>query len=135
MVCPQSTEGPTNKNYKVIIALVAGAAIGATAIQAVHAQTKSLAYAIAEVEVIDAPTYKTFLDGTAPTLKKHGAKFLARGGKTISVAGEPPKRIAIYTFENMDEAAAFVNDPDLMALTPIRDKSSKYRGYIAEGTN
>ena len=122
-------------NYRVAIALVAGVAIGAAAIQALHAQTKPLAYVIAEVEVTDAPTYKTFLNGTAPILNKHGAKFLIRGGKTISVAGEPPKRIVLYTFENMDRAADFVNDPDLKPLIPIRDKSSKYRAYIAEGTN
>jgi uncharacterized protein (DUF1330 family) len=122
-------------NYKVVIALIAGATIGAAATQVLHAQTKPVAYVIAEVEVTDAPTYKTFLDGTAPILNNHGAKFLVRGGKTVSVAGEPPKRIAIYTFENMDSAAAFVNDPDLKPLIPIRDKSSKYRAYIAEGTN
>jgi len=74
-------------------------------------------------------------DGTAPILKKYGAKFLVRGGKTLSVAGEPPKRIALYTFEDMDKAAAFVNDLDLKALAPIRDKSSKYRAYVVEGAN
>ena len=122
-------------NYKVAIALVAGTVLGSTAIQILHAQTKPLAYVIAEVEVTDASTYKTFLDGTAPILKKYGANFLVRGGKTLSVAGEPPKRIALYTFENMDKAAAFVNDPDFKALAPIRDKSSKYRAYVAEGAN
>lgn len=124
-----------NLNYKVAIAVVAGTVFGSTAIQILHAQTKPLAYVVAEVEVTDAPTYKTFLDGTAPILKKYGANFLVRGGKTLSVAGEPPKRIALYTFENMDKAAAFINDPDLKALAPIRDKSSKYRAYIAEGAN
>jgi uncharacterized protein (DUF1330 family) len=124
-----------NMNYKVAIALVAGTAFGAAVIQVLHAQTKPLAYVIAEVEVTDAPTYKTFLDGTAPILNKYGAKFLVRGGKTLSIAGEPPKRIAVYTFENMDRAAAFINDPELKALEPIRDKSSKYRAYMAEGTN
>ena len=124
-----------NMNYKVTIALVAGIGFGAVATQFLHAQTKPLAYVIAEVEVTDAPSYKTFLDGTAPILNKYGAKFLVRGGKTLSVAGEPPKRIALYTFENMDRATAFLNDPDLKALVPIRDKSSKYRAYIAEGTN
>lgn len=121
--------------YVVALSLIVGVAIGGVAIQGLRAQTKSLAYVIAEVEVTDAPTYKTYLDGTAPILNKHGAKFLARGGKTISVAGEPPKRIALYTFENMDRAAAFVNDPDLNPLIPVRDKSSKYRAYIVEGTN
>ena len=119
----------------VALALAGGAAIGAFTVHTIHAQTKPPAYLIAEVEVTDPPTYKTYLTGTNPIIARYGGKFIVRGGKTLALAGEPPKRVVVSIFESMDKAAAFQNDPDYKALIPIRDKSSKYRAYIVEGTN
>ena len=38
--------------YTVVLSMIAGAALGATAIQGLHAQAKLKAYAIAETEVL-----------------------------------------------------------------------------------
>ena len=49
-------------NYKVAIALVAGAAIGGAAIQGLHAQAKPPVYVIAEIDVSNPDAYaKEFL--------------------------------------------------------------------------
>ncbi len=40
-------------NYKLAIALLAGAAIGALAMQGLHAQAKPTAYVIAEIDVMN----------------------------------------------------------------------------------
>ncbi len=122
-------------NYKLAVALLVGAGLGAGGLQAIHAQGKPLAYLVAEVEVTDATTYQAYSKAVNPIIAKHGGKFIVRGGKTLSVAGEPPKRVAIATFESMDQGAAFEADPDYKALIPMRDKSSKYRAYIVEGAN
>jgi uncharacterized protein (DUF1330 family) len=121
--------------FLIIAAGVTGVLTGAAAIQTLHAQAKPPAYLISEIEVTDAPTYQTYVDGVNPVIAKHGGKFIVRGGKTLSVAGDPPKRVAVAIFESMDQAAAFEADPAYKALIPIRDKSSKYRGYIVEGAN
>jgi uncharacterized protein (DUF1330 family) len=118
---------------KLIFAGLAGAAFGALAVSALQAQAKPPAYLIAEVEVTDAATYKTYTDGVNPIIASSGGKFVVRGGKTISLAGDPPKRVAISVFESMDKAEAFQNDPGYKALVPIREKSSKYRAYAVEG--
>ena len=119
----------------VALALAGGAVIGALGVHTIRAQAKPPAYLIAEVEVIDPTTYKTYLMGTNPIIARHGGKFIVRGGKTLSLAGEPPKRVVVSIFESIDNAAAFQNDPEYKALVPIRDKSSKYRAYIVEGAN
>jgi hypothetical protein len=41
-----------NTKYKLVIAAVAGVALGATAMQGLHAQAKLKAYSIGEIEVI-----------------------------------------------------------------------------------
>ena len=67
---------------KFVLTLLSGAAIGALAVHALHAQTKPPGYLIAEVEVTDAATYKTYIDGTNPVAAKYGGKFIVRGGRT-----------------------------------------------------
>jgi uncharacterized protein (DUF1330 family) len=124
-----------NSKGQFVVTLLAGAAIGAFAVHALHAQTKPPGYLIAEVEVTDPPVYKTYIEGTNPVAAKYGGKFIVRGGKTVSLAGEPPKRVAISVFDSLEQAAAFQNDPAYKALVPIRDKSSKYRSYAIEGAN
>lgn len=83
----------------------------------------------------DAPTYQTYANSVNQITAKHGGKFIVRGGKALSVAGEPPKRVAIATFESVDQGAAFEADRDYKTLIPMRDKSAKYRAYIVEGAN
>jgi uncharacterized protein (DUF1330 family) len=121
--------------YGALLAGVIGAFLGGSAVQILHAQTKPPGYLIAEVEVTDPATYKIYADGTDPIAAKYGAKFIVRGGKSISLAGVAPNRVAISIFESFEKAAAFQNDPDYKALVPIRDKSSKYRSYAVEGVN
>lgn len=44
-------------NYKVAIAIVAGAAIGGAAIQGIHAQAKPPVYVVSEITVSNADAY------------------------------------------------------------------------------
>ena len=43
-----------NTKFKIALAVVAGAALGAAAMQGLHAQAKPKAYTVSELEVIDA---------------------------------------------------------------------------------
>jgi hypothetical protein len=42
-----------NTNYKIALAVVAGAALGAGAMQGLHAQAKLKAYSVAEIEILN----------------------------------------------------------------------------------
>ncbi len=122
-----------NAKLSIVVAGVTGVLIGAAGIQALHGQAKPPAYLVAEVEVTDAPTYQKYSESVNPIIAKHGGKFIVRGGKTLSVAGDPPKRVAVAVFQSMDQGAAFEADPSYKALIPMRDQSAKYRAYIVEG--
>src|ERR1700754_2455397 len=87
--------------------MLAGAAIGAGAIQTLHAQAKMPAYVIAEIEVMNQDGYtKEYLPPSYKAVTDGGAKYLARGSKTESIKGEPPKRIVLLTFETFEKAQA-----------------------------
>jgi uncharacterized protein (DUF1330 family) len=120
-------------NYKIAIALVAGAAIGGTAIQSLHAQAKAPAYTIAEIDVTDQVAYKAYVDSNSALLAAAGGHFIVRGGKSSVVAGTPPKRSAVIAWDNFDQAQAYYNSAAYKALIPNRDKSSNFRGFIIEG--
>src|SRR5512142_19814 len=83
-------------NYKIAIALVAGAAIGGAAIQGLHAQAKPRAYVVAEVDVTNQDAFiKEYTPLAVKALTESGNKVVARGGKTATIEGAPPKRIVI----------------------------------------
>ncbi len=122
-------------NYKLTIAMLAGAALGAAAAEGLHAQTKPLAYVISENDVTNKEAYaKEFVPLAVAALKDSGQKQLAAGGQTVSLSGEPPKsRIVLSVFENIDKAKAAYTSPAYLEARKIGDKYAKLRIFAVEG--
>jgi uncharacterized protein (DUF1330 family) len=121
--------------YKLSVAVLAGAALGAVAVQGIRAQAKPPVYVVAEIDVTDPTTYQTYVDRNGPLVQSFGGRFLARGGKTEAIAGPPPRqRTAIYTFESMEKMQAWRDSPQHKELIAIRDQSSNFRSFAVEGT-
>lgn len=120
-----------NTTAKLAIATLAGVMIGAFGIEATRAQSKAPGFLVVEFEVTDPVGWKTYVDGARAN--PSGGAFLVRAAKATSLAGEPPKSITIVQFPSVEDAIAFDASPHYSALKPIRDKSSKWRSYVAEG--
>lgn len=121
------------KIRNALLAGLAGTVIGAGAVQILHAQTKAPAYLIAEIDVTNPDLYKQYLAKGGPLYGQFGGKFLARGGKVDAFAGDAPKRVVIAVFESLEKAQAFRDSPAYRELISVRDHSSKFRAYLAEG--
>jgi uncharacterized protein (DUF1330 family) len=103
------------KTHYAIGLAIFSAMAGAGLVQTLHAQGKPKAYVIAEIEVTDAARFKPYLDGTAVIVPQAGGRFLARGNKTFTLAGAPPKPvIAVVEWDSFEQAQAF------LVLTPTR---------------
>jgi uncharacterized protein (DUF1330 family) len=121
-------------NYKVAIALVAGAAIGGAAIQGLHAQSTPKAYVVTEIEVINQEAQKAYLPKVGEVIKSSGGTYLARGEKIVSLeGGEAPKRATIVVYDSLEKAQASRNSPAWTALSAERNKALKAKSYIIEG--
>jgi uncharacterized protein (DUF1330 family) len=124
--------------YVVGLAMVAGAALGAGAIQGLHAQAKPPAYVIAQIDVTNQDGFvKEFAPLAVKALGANdpGYKALARGGKSVSIEGDPPaSRIVINVFTDMDHAVAAYASPDYKAARKIGDKYAKFRIFAVEGS-
>jgi uncharacterized protein (DUF1330 family) len=76
---------------------------------------------------------KADIPPSSKALLDNGAKYLARGGRTASIKGEPPKRIVLLTFENFEKAQAAFNSSAFQAAVQIGEKYAKFRIYAVEG--
>ena len=120
--------------YTVALAMLTGIGLGAVAVQGLHAQAKPPAYVIAEIDVSNQDGYvKEYLPPSSKALLDNGAKYLARGSRTASIKGEPPKRIVLLTFENFEKAQAAFNSPAFQEAAKIGEKYAKFRIYAVEG--
>jgi uncharacterized protein (DUF1330 family) len=113
--------------------MVAGAAVGAAAIQSLHAQAKPKVYFISESEVLDRAAVDAYNSRVQQAIKAAGGNLVV-GEKIVAVLGDPPKRVGVTEFESLNKAEAWVNSPERKALAPQRDKAVKFvRQYIVEG--
>jgi uncharacterized protein (DUF1330 family) len=119
--------------HKLALAGIVGAALGAAAVQGLHAQAKPPAYLVIEVDVTDADLYKQYQSKAGPLQSQSSARFIAQGGKVDAFAGEPPKRAVIAVFDSLEKAQALRDSTAYKELVSVRDKAAKYRGYIIEG--
>ena len=122
---------------KVGLGMLAGFALGAVAVPGLQAQTKPPAYVISEIDVTNADAYaKEFVPLANKALADSGHKRLASGGKTISLAGEPPaSRVVLSVFESLDQAQAAYNSQAYLEARKIGDKYGKLRIFAVEGVS
>jgi uncharacterized protein (DUF1330 family) len=128
-------ENIMNRQIGLGLAMVAGAALGAAAVQGLHAQAKPPIYVITE---IDAPNMDAYLKDYAPLaqkgIKESGGRIVAAGpGK--SVEGEAPKaRVTVQVWENEAKLQAWRSSEAFKKSREIGNKLAKFRSIQVDGT-
>jgi uncharacterized protein (DUF1330 family) len=97
-------------------------------------QAKPPVYMIADNEVTDPDGYaKEYLPLAQPTLKAHGAKYIA-AGKGTQIDGDPPKgRVAILQWDSLEQLKAWRNSPEYVEARAIGEKYAKFRVFAVDG--
>ena len=116
--------------------MLAGAALGALAVEGLHAQGAILkAYVVSENEILDASAQAAYL----PTARKlieeaHGRALRTAAGRVVQIeGGAPPKSAALTEWNSVDDAVAFYKSKAWTDLAPQRDKAVKViRRYAVE---
>jgi uncharacterized protein (DUF1330 family) len=121
--------------YIVALSVAAGIAIGAAAIQTLHAQAKLPGIVIAEIDVSNVDAYtKEFLPLADKAFASFSSTFLTRGGRIETINGAaPPKRVIIRQFDSLEIAKAAYTSPAYMEARKIGDKYAKFRIFAVEG--
>ena len=121
--------------YTATLAMLSGVGIGAVAVHTLHAQAKPPVFQITEIEVINQDAYlKDYAPKAQAAIKGAGGKFLAAGGKTTTLEGEPPKsRVVVQQWDSVEKIQAYRNSAAFKDLLPTRDKLAKFRSFVVEG--
>jgi uncharacterized protein (DUF1330 family) len=120
--------------WSIGVAVLVGGIAGGVAVQSIHAQTKAPAWAVAEFEIVDAKIFQEFSAGNTKGVTDAGGRFVSRRGTTYSMAGEPPKTIALVAWDSFEQAEAYYKSDTWKNLAAARDKGAKFRAYLVEGT-
>jgi uncharacterized protein (DUF1330 family) len=121
-------------HYAITLAMLVGAALGGAAIQGLHAQAKLQAYQVIDVNVKDMDLYKQYAEKAMPLQLQYSARFIARGGKVDTFAGEAPKRAVIAVYDSLEKVQALRDSQEYKALVPLRDEAADYHSFIVEGS-
>ena len=126
-----------NSKYQIALAVVAGAALGAAAVQGLHAQAKPKAYIVTESEVIDAAALAAYQPKAQAAVRAAGGTpAVVASGKIIAVVGDAPKRIGASEWPSAEQAEAYLKSAERKALDGERAKSFKTtRQFIVERPN
>ena len=121
--------------YKSALVLVAGAALGAAAIEGLHAQSTAPVYTVVEIDVANIDAYtREYSPLAIASIKKAGGNVLAAGQKITVLEGTPPKsRVAIHRWDSLEKAQAWYNSADYKEARKIGDKYATFRAFAIEG--
>ena len=125
-----------NTNSKFALATILGAALGAAAMQGLHAQAKPKAYIVTESEIIDATAAAAYSPRNQAAQKAAGGTSFRTTGTITAVVGTPPKRVGLSEWANADTAQAWLTSQQRKDLNAERDKAIKItRQFIVEAAN
>jgi uncharacterized protein (DUF1330 family) len=90
-------------------------------------------YWIVGVDVADQEKYKAYVAANAEPLRKHGARFLVRGGRFDGVEGGSRSRNAVVEFPSYQAAIDCWNSPEYQRAINLRKDVSTIDLIVIEG--
>ena len=121
---------------KYAFLVIGSFALGAAAVQTLHAAGTPPAYVIGEITVKDQDGYKNdFLPVAQKDIAASGGKYVAGGfNKTVTFDGAPPpNRVVILHFESMDKVKAWNDSQSQKDARKSGDKYATFRTFAVEG--
>jgi uncharacterized protein (DUF1330 family) len=92
------------------------------------------AFVIGEIEITDPAVYDEYRKQVLATITRHGGRFLVRGSKSEALEGAAPKRMVVLEFPSYEQALTWYRSPEYAPLITLRQKASRGRLILAEGT-
>ena len=110
-------------------------AIGAAAIQGLHAAGSAPAYVVTEIGISDLDGYqKEYVPLAQASIKASGGRLVAAGQNIVVYDGPSPgTRVAINAFESLNAVHAWRNSAQFKEARKVGDKYAKFRSFAIEG--
>jgi uncharacterized protein (DUF1330 family) len=124
-----------NRSMALGMAMLAGGTIGATAINALHAQGKAPgAYAIVDISKINDPeVFKNVVAKAPGAMTGSGGRYIVRTNNITNIDGTAPARFVVIAFDSVAQAQAWDKSAAQQEVDDLRKKSTTSRAFIVEG--
>lgn len=118
---------PMNKYFgAIVVVIVAGVAL--------WAQAPKKAYVLVQVDVSNARQYGEYTKLSPGIIEKFGGRFLARGGRTVTLEGVPAQgRVVVVEFPSFERAQEFYNSREYQAAKKVRAGAATAQFILVEG--
>jgi uncharacterized protein (DUF1330 family) len=116
----------------VALSTLTGAALGAVAIQGLHAQAKPPTYVVVAIRSIADPDgLQSVILKTAPkVLTDAGGRYDIRTSDVTGLDGTPPKRFVLIAFDSVEKAQAWHNSSAQKEIDALRAKSTDSLSFM-----
>ena len=116
------------------LAMLAGIAVGAFAVQAIHAQSKPPVYLVGEIDITNPDGYmKEYGPLIRASIKASGGRLVAAGQPTAIEGDAPKSRIAVGVWDSMEQFQSWRNSTQYKDAQKVGDQYAKFRSYVVEG--
>jgi uncharacterized protein (DUF1330 family) len=121
--------------YKATLVLVVGVAVGAAAVEALHAQANPPVYVISEIDITNQDGYmKEYVSKIRDAIKAGGGRIIAASQQATPGEGDAPKgRVVIQLWDSVGQWQAYRNSAATKAAREIGDKYAKFRSFAVDG--
>jgi uncharacterized protein (DUF1330 family) len=93
------------------------------------------AYVIAEIDITDPAAYEDYRKQVPAVIARYGGRYIVRGGNVEPLEGGwSPKRLAVLEFPTLEQALKWYRSPEYAPLIKLRQKASRGRMVLVEGT-
>ena len=117
-----------------LLAMLAGAALGAAATHELHAQARPPVYVVTEIAVRNIPGYvNEYAPRAQESIKKAGGKILAASLNVTQLEGPAPTRVVIQVWDSPEQIAAWAHGPDYNEIRKIGERYAIFRSFAVEG--
>jgi uncharacterized protein (DUF1330 family) len=118
---------------------IAAAAVVAIVIMGVISATRQAvvtpkrAYLVVQADVTNADRYAEYAKVSPDIVAKYGGRYLARGGRSITLEGPPARgRVVVLEFPSVDAAQEFYTSPEYTAARKLREGAATAQFVIVE---
>jgi uncharacterized protein (DUF1330 family) len=116
------------------LAIAAVFAVLAVAAGLARQDAAKKAYILVQLDVSNPKQYAEYTRISPGIIEKFGGRFIARGGRAVTLEGSPaPGRIVIVEFPSFERAQEFYNSAEYQAAKQIRAGAATAQFVLVEG--
>ena len=91
-------------------------------------------YIIAQIDITQPEKYADYAKLASAIHPKFGARFLARGGRTVTLEGAPARsRVVIVEYPSFERAQSFFSSTEYQQAKKLREGAANAQFILVEG--